>query len=101
MKNRTQRTVSNDVPGLSGHREHSTAKPCSISRHLAYDLINGSYIKELKISNAFRIPKQTSSICHGSSGFELKAFFPNRTFACLSSVRYNIPIGERLPAYQI
>lgn len=28
-----------------------------ISRHLAYDLINGGYIKGLKIGNAFRIPK--------------------------------------------
>ncbi len=28
-----------------------------ISRHLAYDLINGGYIKGLKIGNSFRIPK--------------------------------------------
>ncbi len=29
----------------------------SISRHVAYDLINDGYIKAIKVANAFKIPK--------------------------------------------
>ena len=29
----------------------------SISRHLAYDLINDGYIRGVKVGNAFKIPK--------------------------------------------
>jgi excisionase family DNA binding protein len=32
-------------------------KMLGISRHLAYDLINGGYIRGLKIGSAFRVPK--------------------------------------------
>ena len=51
-----------------------------ISRHLAYDLINGGYIKGLKIGNAFRIPKQTSSSMSWiKAKVRTESVFSNRT----------------------
>ena len=32
-------------------------KMLGISRHLAYDLISGGYIRGIKIGNAFKVPK--------------------------------------------
>ena len=32
-------------------------KMLRISRHLAYDLISGGYIRGIKIGNAFKVPK--------------------------------------------
>lgn len=57
-KIRAQRALSDDVSGISGHRDRPAASGnAGHQPQLAYDLINDGELQAIKIGNSFKIPK--------------------------------------------
>ena len=58
MKNQSSRALSDDVSGISGHRDRPAASGnAGHQPTLAYDLIKDGELQAIKIGNSFKIPK--------------------------------------------